>query len=429
MMRSFSPQTPGGGLTSVGAARTGDFYHAGAYFVCFLIMMGSAVIPLSKHLFMLWALVVKMSPRWEQRRHVGLVLFDQLNRTAFVDLFLMGYVICVFFTRVDQSLWATPTLRIQLVNLPVRGIFFGIVSTVLSGALGQFLTWKHNQQQMGDFEHQVTVATGPPTASLMHRLLLQTSEDYNSTRRRVGTRVLACLVTLLLVAGVVLLPMLPEARLVSFQLQGLAGKVAQEGWMDFGLMTVVRDMTRKSESPAGTRFLVFLHVVTTLVVPSLLLGVALVVWFVPLHLRAQRVVLSLFPFCFSWCALDTFLITTVAAYLELYRIGQFTFDSRFHDLCAAVRDMANLECVDLGHRAYSGLYIVGAACIVFFLIFVLVARLGAQLLETAKVASESPNTLLWARPWERESPLLVPSWGLSASSRSASLLHQPQGPV
>jgi len=383
-----------------------DFFHAGAYFVCIIILFGSAIIPLSKHLFLYWALLAKLSPDWERRRHSGLILFDQLGRTAFVDLFLMGYVTCVFYTRVDQSLLGSPTLRIQLVNLPVRGIFFGSFATICSGALGQYVIWMHNQQQMGDFAHQVTVATGPPTASLLQRLCLHQGKEYSGHR---WTYLSAFCVTVLLVAGCVLLPLLPHAHLVSFKLEGLAGLVADQGWIDFDLITAVDDMTRKSEQPSGTGFLIALYYTTVLIIPGILLLVALVLWFVPLHLRVQRVVLSLFPFWFSWCALDTLLVTTYAAYLELHMIGEFTFDHRFHTLCSDVRKVFGIPCVALDHHIHYGMLFLAAACVIFFLIFFVIARLGGRLLETARVGTESPNTLLWARPWERESPLIIPS--------------------
>jgi uncharacterized paraquat-inducible protein A len=384
-----------------------DFWRAGAKLVTLIILFGSCIIPITKHLYLLFAFTARMSPASERARHVFLVLFDQLGRTAFVDLFLMGYVICVFYTRVDQDLLGIPVLRIQLVNLPVRGLFLGLGSTICSGVLGQVLIWMHTNQQNGDFEHQVTVATGPPTASLLQRLCAYHSSGTKASRF-LHTHLSAMLVTVLLLGGCALFPFLPSAHLVSFQLSGLAGEVANAPWLDFDLLTVTRDMTAKSEQDFGTKVLIAVYYTTTLVVPAIMLFVGLVIWFIPLHLKVQRLVLSLFPMWFAWCALDTLLVTTFAAYLELHLIGEFTFDHRFGALCSEVRQVLGVPCVALNHHIHSGMFILLAACLVFFSIFVFIAHLGAKVLETAKVGTESPNTLLWARPWERESPLVIP---------------------
>jgi hypothetical protein len=289
----------------------------------------------------------------------------------------------------------------------------GILSTFLSGVLGQALIWMHNQQQMGDFEHQVTVATGPPTASLLQRLLAQ---GKGASGGRNWPRLATVGITLLLFSGCAIFPFMATSTLLSFELRGLAGLVAQQGWVDFNLLTVTRDMTPKSEQVLGTQFLTAVYVSVTLVVPGMLLFMALILWFVPLHLKTQRTCLNLFPFWFSWCALDTLLVTSIAAYLELHMIGEFTFDHKFRTLCLEVREIVGLPCVALGHHAHQGMLVLGAACAIFFLVFFLIARLGANLLETARMGTESPNTLLWAnRPWERESPLIVSSRSIGSA--------------
>lgn len=116
-----------------------DFWHAKAYFVAAVIVSGSAAVPIAKHLFMLATWLIPIPLEWEHNRRLGLLMFDLTGRTALVDLFLLGYVLCIFYTNIYQEIDGFG-LEIKMSGEPVRGLFLGVFSTFTSTCCW-FCTW------------------------------------------------------------------------------------------------------------------------------------------------------------------------------------------------------------------------------------------------------------------------------------------------
>jgi len=380
-----------------------DFWKAEAYFVATVIVMGSAVVPLAKHLYMFLVWNLPIPVEWHHIRRHGLFLFDQTGRTALVDLFLLGYVICIFYTKVVQNVGGYG-VEIMLSGQPVRGIFCGIASTFTASFLSHFLLLAHDKQNLGEFDRRVTIAAGPAVASLMQRL-------YASPVSLTYKRLCNLSVTLLIIASGLCLGILAgeSYEVVAFHLEGLAGSVANSEWREFNLLTAANNMPKNSNEVTGTWVLAVLHVALVIVVPATFLWVAIILWFVPIHLRPQRRLLSIFPFWFSWCALDVFLVTSFAAFLEMHLIAEFIFDKNFHTLCSTLKRVG-VTCVELGHEQGPGLYILVLCCGLLFLVYVFISRLGNSLLETASNGfdQQSPSSLQLSPSWDdlNGSPLL-----------------------
>jgi uncharacterized paraquat-inducible protein A len=224
----------------------------------------------------------------------------------------------------------------------------------------------------------VTVASGPPRASLQQRL--SASSESSTYKFLANASVVVMFVACAMLHGLLLEG---NYELVSFHMEGLVGLVANEGWREFDLLTAAWNMPKNTHQVHGARVLSAIYVAIILVVPICILLVAAFLWLFPLHIRPQRRMLLLFPFWFSWCALDVLLVTSAAAYLEMHLIAEFTFDKKFHMLCTGVKDVLGTSCVNLGHELGMGMYLLGACSVSFLLFTALIARLGNNLLETA----------------------------------------------
>ncbi|KAH9252083.1 hypothetical protein BASA81_010065 [Batrachochytrium salamandrivorans] len=374
-----------------------DFYNAEAYLMCGLIVLGSAAVPIAKHLFMLAVWWFPVPARWTPMRRRLLFLFDQTGKTALVDLFLIGYVICIFYTKLAVQLAGTG-IQMRLQGEPVRGIFLAVASMFWGNFMSHYLLVVHDLQANGDFNRQVTVAVGPVSASLSNRLWIQMVPG-NGIRNRAYH----VAIPLLILFGMASLGMATRVELMSFQLAGLAGKIAGGEPREFTLLTAPQTMQASSQSYYGTLVLSVMHVALALVLPCCLLIASIVLWFVPIELRLQRRLLSYFPLWYSWCTLDMFVVTSIAAYLEMHLIAQFTFDKNFPTLCNGVERMAKLPCADLNQTLnWPGMLFCMAVCFVLLLLTVLVAVVGRGLLETE--AAEDDYALVMDNPSLTRSP-------------------------
>ena len=238
-----------------------DFWHARAYMVSTVIVLGSSVFPIAKNLFLLFAWLTPITSEWEPMRRSFLFIFDQFGRTAFVDLYLSGYVFVIFYTDVIQA-YDLYGIEIKLSGQPVRGIFAGITSAVISEFLSHFLLLVHDEQSMGEFHDQVTVAAGPAVASLNQRL-------YASPVSLFYKRVFSFSIAFLLVSSAITFALLLNGsyEIVSFHLEGVAGAIASEGWRQFNLLTAPKKMPEMSDEITGTKILAALHVIFVLLIP------------------------------------------------------------------------------------------------------------------------------------------------------------------
>jgi hypothetical protein len=361
-----------------------DFWHARAYFVAIVIVFGSAIVPLTRHAFLLWAWFMPIHSRsiWSTIRTRGLIFFDHVGRSSLVDLFLLGYVVCIFYTQVNQYIVTNLVgVRIQINAEPVRGIFMGITTMISGTFLNHYLILVDEERLMGRAERRVTVGAGPPVASLMQRLW---ASSETGCFKLWSTTVLGCLV---LVCGILMFILFFGDPLVAFHMEGLAGVVANEEWRDFYLLTAPLDTPSRTTNTHGGQLLSIMYIGVIVVVPIALLLATAVLWVIPLDLRQQRTALSLYPFWFSWCSVDVLFITTLAAYLEMHMIAEFTFDNKFKLLCATVKETLGMSCSSLGRRLESGLPVLGVVSLLFALLHLVFAKIAARLLESEPAAS------------------------------------------
>lgn len=111
-----------------------DFWAAGATVLTCLILCGSVIFPFSKQLVLLIAWTLPWSPRMPFTRRLWLHALHILGRSAFAAEMFLGYVVCLFYIRIDQG-----QLHVLVVGEPLLPIYGGLASTALLSALSHWL--------------------------------------------------------------------------------------------------------------------------------------------------------------------------------------------------------------------------------------------------------------------------------------------------
>ena len=107
-----------------------DFWAAGATVLTCLILCGSVIFPFFKQLVMLLAWVLPWSPRLPLTRRLWLHTLHVLGRSAFAAEVFLGYIVCLFYIRIDQN-----QLHVLVVGEPLLPIYGGLASTALLSVL------------------------------------------------------------------------------------------------------------------------------------------------------------------------------------------------------------------------------------------------------------------------------------------------------
>ena len=360
-----------------------DFWNAGAYLVAFLIIGGSAVLPIFKHLALLVSWFWPMSRAQERRRGQVLFALDQVGRMSLIDLFLLGYVVCIFYTDARLEVLGTG-LHISMTAEPVKGIFSGVAGTLFVQCLSHAVLLIHDSQR-SSHDTEITVATGPPVASLLQRV------RYSTTMRQSTKSLVLLGHSLLFVAAFVVSGVALSKDIVSFELQGLLGDVVDEPPRKFGLLTLPKTMPQDTDEVGGAEVLMVLYVLLTIALPATLFGLALALWIIPMKVHIQRWWLAMLPFLLSWSTLDVFLLTTFASYLEMHLIAVFTIEDRYGTLCKAQQVLTRLPCINLGHELEDGASWLLAAIVLLAAVNLVTLALGGKLFETLRDEDEDES--------------------------------------
>ena len=111
-----------------------DFWAAGATVLTCLILCGSVIFPFFKQLLMLIAWTLPWSPRIPFTRRLWLHALHILGRSAFAAEVFLGYIVCLFYIRIDQG-----QLHVLVVGEPLLPIYGGLASTALLSVLSHWM--------------------------------------------------------------------------------------------------------------------------------------------------------------------------------------------------------------------------------------------------------------------------------------------------
>ena len=317
------------------------FWSARAYALAFLIGAFSGVWPYAKifAMMMMW-----FCPASERVRGRGLHWIDVLGKWSLIDAYVLSLMAVGFGFNTDADILGI-AIHVDIEVQPGWGVYSFILATIWSLALSHYLTHLHRQA----VERRTWTAEflksmrKPPHETLASRSFAPVARHRRFKCVLVG-RVLVWTLLVLTFAITLAGQIAPTFR---FAFSGLAELILPPEKLvnDYSLVRVGEDLphaARHGGYLAGTPWNYFLTLeffALAMVIPLLRVVFLMVLWSVPMTLKTSRRLLSFVEVIAAWSALDVFLVSIMAAVLEIGALSQEVISSAFGSLEATVCEL------------------------------------------------------------------------------------------
>jgi len=339
-----------------------DSFKAGAYLFAFVVAFLSGAWPLLKLMLMAVAWIAPPNMLSVRRRDKLLRFLDEYGKYSLIDswltiLALESYKIKWHSSNADISVMVQP--------VPMMAFFAFALASVLSLIMGHITSEFHKNAASWDVGHKDGNGVEDYGADWDCLSEVEALSDHSP---RGDTWILTA--SLVLTAGVIIAGAFANSFAVTTSgvLSTLIlDPVAQT--RRYSLMSLGMAVTNEKVVDTGSRMVQVIFFAFTLVIPMMLMVVLIVLWVVPLRLRAQRKMLTFCHFLDAWAAFDVFALAVVVAKVQFGQMASFLV---YHDnvahLCGWVRDNLQSECFHIECEFTTGFYTLAAAGMVSYIV-------------------------------------------------------------
>ena len=365
-----------------------DLTASGAYATLFLILFGSAIIPLFRIFAIVLCFVIPVGERYVRWRTEMISLLDHVGRFILADHFLGGYVCYFFFMqkrilRDEGNAQAIFPHDIELVL--GTEVYIAFYSYLSSNILGSLLT--HQLLNM-NFPSVSLLDNGSNEPKVIFERLSPSRPPgfLFSKAAYFGALILA-------LAGLFDLLIL-QSHVVTFSLEGIIGLVSNSDPRKFTLWTTcygyhygIHEFNQLNDN--ATYALGVASGIVLIGLPVVLALGALGLGVIPLTKKTQYKILQSCPFWFSWCALDVYFVVTLALYFEMDVLASYLFHDKYPHVCDALEMLFTEPCTQVETQYGRGMFSLALAIVGLLFLRVRLMALARQMneMETSQVMS------------------------------------------
>eukprot|EP01119_Soliformovum_irregulare_P012739 TRINITY_DN3330_c0_g1_i1.p1 TRINITY_DN3330_c0_g1~~TRINITY_DN3330_c0_g1_i1.p1 ORF type:complete len:1040 (-),score=250.66 TRINITY_DN3330_c0_g1_i1:70-3189(-) len=367
-----------------------QMWDAKVYALAILIGVFSGAWPYIKLLMMLlsWILPTKLIST--KRRETLLMILDALGKWSLVDSFVMVLMMVAFRFHVVYPLNSQEGYPDPIIDVFVRpdyGFYGFLFATAISLVLTHIILALHHRA--------TTIVYRSPTFEDDRHPLCNDEFEVGQRRYACATlgKIVVCL-SLVVISGLLGAGLTLDA--FNFEFEGAAGYLMKELGIKteqpYSAVSLGLNIPPSSEFPNsfGIRSIQSTFFAFIVAMPICHMFTMLMLWIVPTRNKAKSVLFFLSGVFNAWCALEVFVVSVIAAILE---IGQFT-DFIIGDKCDAinpilveyfpdwVRDVP--KCVQIQAQLNQGCWWLYSASIIYLITALIVMRLCGAVLETQK---------------------------------------------
>lgn len=354
-----------------------QFLSNGAYTLATVMIIGSVIVPMLRFGFLLSWFLFPVKRSWRVARRRLLYVLDHVGRFTMADLFSNGFANVIFYIKVRLG-----QVEVLTGSHICYAFYLGLISNTLGTVVTHYMIVVENRWRRGHVSLSSRSSKGFPMDK--QRLLLGTRLSLLNPKSWVFSRASQ----FIMFSGIVLslLVMFHQVQfrptLITFHVQGLIGKLTQAQPIEFDIFTVFETLPAwalnvdKNGFPLS--FIAFVYVVVVILVPILMLIVSVALIVIPMKSDEHLWLLSLYPFWFSWAALDVFFIVAFSNVYELSVVATASFGEQFRETCDRLEKKFHLECFRLDTKSHTALFYLGGASLS---LFVVRAFVGSVLME------------------------------------------------
>ncbi|KAL6071759.1 Paraquat-inducible protein A [Balamuthia mandrillaris] len=409
-----------------------DMWKAGVYPLSLLVAVFSGAWPYLKLilLFLCWMLPVRILSA--KRRETVLRVVDALGKWSLIDAYIMILMLVAFHENiispaVPESGTKAGAAGAQFVVAPKSGFYLFLLATITSLVVTHVILACHRRAANWRRRHEI--------ARLEHKL---PSEAVGAHSFRVGHTLVRCtwlgraLVTVLLLITTALMIVGSVLESFSFRTEGLAA-VAIEflGYpvqKDYSVLTLGEAIPAGAYNPngVGVHLIQSTFFIFAVAVPLCHLVFLLTLWLAPLRPVVQKYMFMMTEVLNAWSALDVFVISIIAALLEIEQFAQFIIG----DKCDLINEILKEylqpvlpgmdKCYDVVATLQWGCWILFTACVIYWIAGYLVMQLCHKILEER--SDKAYRSVVKAAQQHREA-----AYSSSSSSSAEATASSPDG--
>eukprot|EP01105_Mastigella_eilhardi_P004641 TRINITY_DN161_c0_g1_i1.p1 TRINITY_DN161_c0_g1~~TRINITY_DN161_c0_g1_i1.p1 ORF type:complete len:1006 (-),score=278.27 TRINITY_DN161_c0_g1_i1:44-3061(-) len=359
-----------------------DMWIAGIWPLSLLIAGFSGAWPYLKLLLMLFAWIVPRRILPIKYREYSLMLLDALGKWSLLDsyvmvLMLVAFHLVIVFPQHDPDHTTLDgQFSFNILVDPLIGFLTFLLATIMSLVLSHFIVALHRYAEMPS-EKEADERGSRIESLCTHAFRFKTA---------VGKWITTVLITVVLLVSLTLMIMGLTATSFSFEFRGLVGwllaVIGQDTHSDYSVWGVSLQVPDSSNDPNSftVRTVQVVFILTAMVMPVCHIVMLLFLWLVPMSRRIQRYSFSLCEVLNAWAALEVFVVSIVAALLEIQQFAQFMVEGKCDGVNAIVEkyfdDIVDGDdtCFDVIATLRRGCWLMFAASVMYIATAVVVMR-------------------------------------------------------
>ena len=290
-----------------------DMWNAEVYPLAILIAFFSGAWPYIKLLTMLFSWILPPSIFKLGLRDTSLVALDALGKWSLIDAYVMVMMMVAFHVELNLA----DGLAVIITVVSKTAFFTFITASIFSLIAGHLVLYYH---------HYVTEMKTAPAEDMPESIM---NRSFPCVSR--GTKVkctsagkVAFVVVLLITGAAIWFG--ASIDTFKFEFRGLVGYLmgrdADEPYSLVSVGTTLPDASGKENDP-GVMYLQAAYFMFGVGMPLALIFSSIMLWITPLRLKQQQRLLIFAEVCNAWSALDVFVVSIIAALLEIQQFAAF----------------------------------------------------------------------------------------------------------
>jgi hypothetical protein len=311
-----------------------QMYQARIYPLLFLVLVFSGVWPYLKLVLLLLGWMVSIPKRVTFQRKQLLLALDALGKFSLVDT----YVLVLMMVAFRYHLQLTEKMAVDVFVTPSYGFYGFLIATCASLVAGHAMIFFHRRDELNappsSLLENPSAVEEHCEAVMQHAFYVHNIS--NDGTRLIKRKKLRWWVRVLFfvtgIATIILLKVGVTRKSFVFEFGGLAGMALDDDKRRMSYSLVSLGAALPSSVPtdygAGIRWLQLAYYFYALVTPFACLTLVLVLWAFPLSLHHQLWVVTIAEITNAWSAIEVFVLSVVAALLEISTFCSFIIGNK-----------------------------------------------------------------------------------------------------
>jgi len=347
-----------------------DMWKAGVYPLSILVAVFSGGWPYLKLALMMICWLFPLSWLPETRRETLLMALDALGKWSLIDAYVLSLMLVAFRFSISNSgdEVGTQFFSADVIVNPELGFYLFLLATIASLLTTHVVLHYHRFS-----DRSKKIESGGEKEALCNHIYPASSYGLRGHGRVLCTRFGKFLISFLLVVAFAVILAGSIIESFKFEFKGLAGLfLGNQANRGYSLLSVTHAIPQAAENPnfIGVIWIQAVFYTVSFAVPLTHLVVMIFLWWVPMTARTQYSVFYFTEVLNAWSALDVFVVSIMAAILEIQQFAEFLVGDKCDVIDSFLKEYMNNDldgyntCFTVIATLSDGCWVLFFACVV-----------------------------------------------------------------